>query len=128
MVRGVPKSGKCIRGVIADRIRRDRANRGRARRNRSTTTRRIRRDRPTPRIRNLPRHISYIKPRAKTHNQGYYMVSFNCGRRSFPTLAEVILFIFNIIFLNFLFRRRLLWPDTNLENVFHAVIITRQQQ
>ena len=98
MVRAVPKSGKCIRGVIADRIRR---NRGRGRggvRNRSTTTRRIRRDRPTPRIRNLPRHISYIKPRAKTHNQGYYMVSFNCGRRSFPTLAEVILFIFTIIF------------------------------
>jgi hypothetical protein len=99
MARVVPKSGKCIRGVIAERIRR---NRGRGRggvRNRSSTRRDRpnRRNRSTPRIRNLPRHISYIKPRAKTNNQGYYMVSFNCGRRSFPTLAEVILFIFNII-------------------------------
>jgi len=98
MVRGVPKSGKCIRGVIADRIRR---NRGRGRGGvRSTSTRRIRRDRPnrrdrsTPRPRNLPRHISYIKPRPKTNNQGYYMVSFNCGRRSFPTLAEVNIIYF----------------------------------
>ena len=102
MVRRTATSGKSIRGVIADRIRRNRAIRGRGRgRNRANSTPRIRRDRPTPRIRNLPRHISYIQPRPQTHNRGYYMVSYNSGRRSFATLAEVILFIFNIIFFQF---------------------------
>ena len=102
MVRRVATSGKSIRGVIADRIRRDRANRGRARRNRSTTTRRIRRDRPTPRPRNLPRHISFIRARPQTHNRAHYMVSYNSGRRSFDTLAEVNIIIDNIIFLIFI--------------------------
>jgi hypothetical protein len=99
MVRRVATSGKSIRGVIADRIRRDRANRGRARRARNRiTTRRIRRDRPTPRPRDLPRHISFIRPRPQTHNRGYYMVSFNSGRRSFPTLAEVNILLLIILF------------------------------
>ena len=97
MVRRVATSGKCVRGVIAARVR---LNRGRGRgrgRNRASTTPRIRRDRPTPRPRNLPRHICFIAARPQTHNRAHYVVSYNSGRRSFDTLAEVILFIIDII-------------------------------
>ena len=88
MVRRTATSGKSVRGVIADRIRR---NRGRGRgRNRANSTPRVRRDRPTPRPRNLPRHISFIRARPQTHNRAHYVVSYNSGRRSFDTLAEVI--------------------------------------
>ena len=105
MVRRVATSGKCVRGVIAARVRRNRSIRGRGR-NRANSTPRIRRDRPTPRIRNLPRHISFIRARPQTHNRAHYMVSYNSSRRSFPTLAEVNIIIDNIIFFNFLFRRK----------------------
>jgi hypothetical protein len=100
MVRRTATSGKCVRGVIAARVRRNRAIRGGRIRNRGN--RRVRRDRPTPRPRNLPRHICFIPARPQTHNRAHYVVSYNSGHRSFDTLAEVIYIIIdNIIFLIF---------------------------
>ena len=90
MVRRVATSGKSVRGVTAARIRRNRVIHGDRIRNRNRGNRRVRRDRPTPRPRNLPRHISFIRARPQTHNRAHYVVSYNSGRRTFDTLAEVI--------------------------------------